>query len=167
MGKVGMMFARNAILALAIVGTTGGAFAAQHNGQRLTPAEMTAMGRTGAGTGTSGIATIQMTVLSGNPAMAGLYTIRLTAPPNTRIEAHSHRDTRSAVVVSGTWYFGYGPHYDESALKLLPAGSFYTEPGGVAHFAQTRGDSVTLIITGYGPSDTVYVDPAHAPPAAR
>jgi uncharacterized RmlC-like cupin family protein len=125
------------------------------------------MGQTGAGTGTSGVASIQMTVLSGNPAMPGLYTIRLTAPPNTRIEAHTHRDMRSAVVVSGTWYFGYGPRYDESALKLLPAGSFYTEPGGMPHFAQTRGDGVTLIITGYGPSDTTYVNPAHAPPAAR
>jgi uncharacterized RmlC-like cupin family protein len=128
---------------------------------------MTAMGQGAAGTGTSGVAAVQATVLEGNPAMPGLYVLRLTAAPNTRIEAHSHRDMRSAIVVSGNWYFGYGPRFDAGALKHLPAGSFYTEPGGQPHFAETRAEGVVLIITGYGPSDTVYVDPAHAPPPAR
>jgi uncharacterized RmlC-like cupin family protein len=110
---------------------------------------------------------VQATVLEGNPAMPGLYVLRLTAAPNTRIEAHSHKDARSAIVVSGNWYFGYGPRFDAGVLKLLPAGSFYLEPGGQPHFAETRGEGVVLIITGYGPSDTVYVDPANAPPPAR
>jgi uncharacterized RmlC-like cupin family protein len=144
------------------------AVAAQDTPQkRLTPAEMNAMAQTGGGAGTSGVAGIQTTVLSGNPATAGLYTLRLSLPPNTRIEAHSHRDTRTAVVVSGTWYFGYGPRHQEAALKALPPGSFYTEPGGQPHFAQTRGEGVVIFITGYGPTDTVYIDPANAPPAAR
>ena len=72
-------------------------------------------------------------------------------------------DNRSAIVVSGTWYFGYGKQFDEKALKTLPPGSFYTEPPVANHFAMTRGDAVVIQITGTGPSGTVYVDPAHDP----
>src|SRR6267143_193285 len=39
----------------------------------------------------------------------------------------------------------------------LPAGSFYTEPSGVAHFAETPAEPVVVYLTGDGPSDTQYV----------
>ena len=158
---------RNAVPLAAMLLAPLALHAAQDSGTRLTPAEMSAMAQSAAGAGTSGVAGIQTIVLTGNPAMPGLYTLRLTAPPNTRIQAHSHRDARSAMVVSGNWYFGYGAKFDAAALKALPPGSFYTEPAGQPHFAETRGDGVVLIITGYGPTDTVYVDPANAPPPAR
>ena len=132
------------------------AAAAQSGARRLTPAEIAALAAGGAGTGTSGVAGIRTTVLSGDPNAAGLYTIRLTVPPNTRIEAHTHRDARSATVVSGTWSLGYGRSFDAAALKALAPGSFYTEPAGEAHYAQTRTEAVVVDITGYGPSDTVY-----------
>ena len=48
----------------------------------------------------------------------------LRLPPNTKIQAHSHKDDRTAVVLSGVWYFGYGREFNEAALKELPAGSF-------------------------------------------
>ena len=47
-------------------------------------------------------------------------------------------------------------------LKALTPGAMYTEPGNVAHFAQTR-DEVIVQITGYGPSSTTYVNPADDP----
>jgi opacity protein-like surface antigen len=75
---------------------------------RLTPKEITAREAGGAGAGTSGVAGIQTTVLLGDPTKPGLYTIRLSIPPNTTIQAHTHRDDRSAIVMSGTWYFGFG-----------------------------------------------------------
>jgi hypothetical protein len=31
----------------------------------------------------------------------------------------------------------YGDHFDETKLKALPPGSFYTEPSGQTHFAET------------------------------
>ena len=130
---------------------------------RLTPAEIGARAQSAAGAGTSGVATIRTTVLFGDPTKAGLYSLRLTVPPNTRIAAHTHRDERSGVVVAGTWFFGYGRDAGEAALKALPAGSFYTEPAGVAHFATTKDEPVEIMITGYGPSDTQYVDPANDP----
>jgi quercetin dioxygenase-like cupin family protein len=125
--------------------------AAAINQIRLTAGEITAREALGAGPGTSGVAGIQTTVLLGDPTKPGLYTIRLSIPANTTIQAHTHRDNRSAVVMSGTWYFGYGPVADADATKPLPPGSVYTEPGGVAHFALTRAEPVVVYITGFGP----------------
>ena len=73
---------------------------------------------------------------------------------------HTHRDNRSAVVVSGTWYFGYGSVAAPAATKALGPGSFYTEPAGDAHFAITRAQPVTVIISGYGPTDTRFLGSA-------
>ena len=67
-------------------------------------------------------------------------TIYAAAAPSAKYEdlAHSHQDDRTACVLSGDWYFGYGREFDEAALKEMPAGSFYTEPPGVEHFGQTK-----------------------------
>ena len=126
------------------------------SGSRLTPREIADLAQSGPGAGTSGVAGIRTTVLEGDPTKPGLYTIRLSVPAKTRIKAHSHRDDRSATVVSGTWYLGYGDRFDAKALKALPPGSFYTEPPGLLHFAQTSDEPVVLHITGYGPTDTIY-----------
>ena len=128
-------------------------------GRRLTPREIADLVQVGPGAGTSGVAGIRTTVLEGDPTKTGLYTIRLHVPAKTRIEAHSHRDDRSATVVSGTWYLGYGDRFDPKALKALPPGSFYTEPPGRLHFAQTAAEPVVVHITGYGPTDTTYAQP--------
>lgn len=121
---------------------------------RLSPAEIASKGKGGAGPGTSGIQGIRTTVLFGDPARPGPYTIEIRVPPHTRIAAHTHRDRRSAVVVSGQWFFGYGAALAEDRLKLLPAGSFYTEPANDAHFALTRDEPAVVYITGEGPTDT-------------
>jgi hypothetical protein len=67
-----------------------------------------------------------------------------------------------AAVVSGTWQFGYGDRFDENALKRLPPGSVYSEPGGGNHFARTGAEPVLVQITGIGPTDTRYVNPSDA-----
>jgi quercetin dioxygenase-like cupin family protein len=131
--------------------------------QRRTPAEYGAEVAGGAGRGTSGVAGIQTTVLKGDPEKPGLYTLLLRIPPGTRIAAHDHPDDRVGTVVSGTWYFGYGRAFDAKALRALPPGSFYTEPPGDAHFAETRESEVLLQVTGVGPSGTAYVRAEDAP----
>lgn len=140
------------------------ASAATPEGQlRLDLKDIAALSRQHAGAGTSGVAGIQTTRLSGDPAAAGPYTIALRVPAHTVIAAHTHRDDRSAVVVSGTWWFGYGPVNTREHLKTLGPGSFYTEPGGQAHFARTGDQAVVVYITGVGPTDTRYLDASHAP----
>jgi pimeloyl-ACP methyl ester carboxylesterase/uncharacterized RmlC-like cupin family protein len=125
---------------------------------RLTPMEIQGMAKGGAGAGTSGVSGITTTTLEGDPTKPGPYTIEIRVPPNTRIAAHSHRDDRSGVVVSGTWYFGYGTRPDEAQLKALPRGSFYIEPAGAPHFAMTRGEAAVVYLSGTGPTSTEYVE---------
>jgi pimeloyl-ACP methyl ester carboxylesterase/uncharacterized RmlC-like cupin family protein len=126
--------------------------------ERFSPADFKFPGRGNPGTGSSGISGIQTVVLKGDPDRAGVYTIMLRVPAHTQIQAHSHRDDRVATVISGTWHIGYGDRFDESKLKALPPGSFYTEPPGETHFAETGDEAVVVQITGYGPSSTDYVD---------
>jgi uncharacterized RmlC-like cupin family protein len=152
-------FAAPALFVMAI----GVAYANPADQIRLTPEEIMVKSVAGAGAGTSGVSGIGTTVLQGNPSRPGIYTIRLSIPANTVIAAHTHRDNRAAVVMSGTWYFGYGRVANEAATKPLGPGSFYTEPGGVAHFALTKSEPVVVDITGFGPSDTIYLNPANDP----
>jgi uncharacterized RmlC-like cupin family protein len=132
---------------------------------RLVPTEVDALPAHNAGAGTSGVAGIRSTVVAGDPTQPGPYTIRLSVPANTKIQAHSHRDSRTAVVVAGVWFFGYGSVAAQAAEKALPVGSFYAEPAGVAHFAETKQDAVLVYITGNGPTDTVYVKASDEPGA--
>jgi hypothetical protein len=140
---------------------------AQGDGLRLTPAEVKWPAPAAGGVGTSGVAGTQTVVVKGDPTKPGLYTLLLRVGPNTRIEAHAHPDDRVATVISGTWYFGYGKQFNDAGLKMLPAGSIYTEPPNAYHFATTRGEGVVIQITGTGPSGTAYADPANDPARKR
>lgn len=133
---------------------------------RFTPGEVRANQSGANQIGSSGLTGVSTRILAGDPSKPGLYTIILSVPPNTTIAGHSHRDDRMATVVSGTWRFGYGDRFDEKALKALPPGSVYSEPGGANHFAQTGSEPVLVQISGFGPTDTRYFDPALAPKTA-
>lgn len=152
------------ILMAVVLAAATFAATARNRQQRLTPPEYEKIAPANATTGTSGVAGLETRVLKGVPSATGVYTILLTIPPHTRIAAHDHPDDRVATVVSGIWYFGYGPKFDEGALKALPPGSFYTEPPGQPHFARIGETTVVLQITGVGPTGTTYVD---APPTPK
>src|SRR4051812_6473768 len=130
---------------------------------RMTPAEVRSSQTGSDQIGSSGLAGVSTKVVFGDPSRSGFYTIVLSVPAHTTIQAHSHRDDRVAVVVSGTWHFGYGDRFNEQALKSLPPGSVYSEPGAVTHFAQTGADPVLVEISGFGPTDTHYFDPSNTP----
>ena len=131
-----------------------------------TPAELAAIPATG-GAGGSGNPKVQVVTLLGDPSQPGPYSQLLRVAPHASIPAHHHAGNRVGTVLSGTWHFAYGSHFDESALKTLPAGSVYTEPAGSAHFAQTGDEAVTVLVTGYGPTDTRYENPVEDPRATR
>jgi len=130
---------------------------------RMTPAEIRATALGDNQIGSSGLPGVHTKVVFGDPSKAGFYTILLFVPAQTTIQAHSHRDDRVAVVVSGEWHLGYGNHFDAKSLKTLPPGSVYSEPGGDNHFAQTESDAVIVEISGYGPTDTRYVEAKNDP----
>jgi quercetin dioxygenase-like cupin family protein len=97
-------------------------------------------------------------VLVGDPNKPGIYAERVKMPANIRVAPHAHLDEfRMVTVLSGTLYFAFGETFDESKLKPLPAGSFFIEPKGVAHYAMTKGE-VILQLDAIGPTGTVYVE---------
>ena len=106
---------------------------------------------------------LQTLIISGNAKAPALYTIMFKLPPNTKIPPHSHPDVRSCFVLSGTWYFAYGDTRNEAELKALLAGSYYTEPAGANHFAETRDEQVVAECTAVGPTGTTFVNPADDP----
>jgi quercetin dioxygenase-like cupin family protein len=93
----------------------------------------------------------------------GVYVERVRFPANAVSQPHSHPEARSYVVISGTWYVGYGDSYDSAKLKALPPGSFYTEPANVTHFSLTKDEPVVVQISGDGPSATRFVDAGQVP----
>jgi pimeloyl-ACP methyl ester carboxylesterase/quercetin dioxygenase-like cupin family protein len=125
---------------------------------RLTPSEIRAASTRSDQIGSSGLPGVTTRVLAGDPSRSGLYTIVLFVPAHTTIQAHSHRDDRTATVISGQWQFGYGDHFEAASLKRLPPGSVYSEPAGTNHFARTLAEPALVEITGVGPTDTKYVE---------
>ncbi len=160
------MFIRPVVTAIAIAFLSVAAVSATARSlpeMRLTPAEIQASTLDNNQIGSSGLPGVRAKVIFGDPSKAGFYTILLFVPANTTIQAHSHRDDRVAVVVAGEWHLGYGNHFDSKALKTLPPGSVYSEPGGDNHFAQTGAEAVIVEISGYGPTDTRYFEAANTP----
>src|ERR1700736_2926371 len=115
---------------------------------RITPQEIRASALDSNQIGSSGLPGVHTKVLVGDPSKEGFYAILFFVPAHTTIQAHSHRDDRVATVVSGEWHLGYGKHFDAKALKTLPPGRVYSEPGGDNHFARTEADAVMGEISG-------------------
>ena len=95
--------------------------------------------------------------LMGSPEAAGLYAYRARFPGNFRNEPHAHPDDRIVTVIAGTLHVGYGERFDEHALKVMPAGSVWTEPAGQAHFVYAPEPGVVIQVVGIGPSATIPV----------
>ncbi len=131
-----------------------------------TPVELAATGATG-GAGGSGNAKVEVVTILGDPSKSGPYSQLLRVGPHAEIAAHHHGGDRIGTVLSGTWMFGYGPKFDRTQLRTLPVGSVYTEPSGRPHFAMTGDEAVTVLITGNGPTDTIYENPADDPTAGQ
>ena len=118
----------------------------------LTPAEMKWQSQ--GGLAAPGMEQIN---LVGDPAKPGPYTVRLKFPKGFRVAPHTHPDSREVTVLSGTFATGYGEMFDATKLKILPAGSFYTEPVNVPHYIEIK-EEVVLQVSGTGPSGRRFVD---------
>ena len=59
--------------------------------------------------------------------------------------------------------YGNGPKFDRRKLTVMPVGSISTQPSGSPHFAATGDESAVTEVTGYGPTDIVYENPADDP----
>ena len=94
----------------------------------------------------------EFSTLVGDRSKPGMYIQLVRWPAHAIYKAHSHPDDRYAVVLSGTFYHGYGDKFDESKLERRPTGSFFTEPARLRHFGVTKDEGTILYFVGTGPS---------------
>jgi anti-sigma factor ChrR (cupin superfamily) len=102
-------------------------------------------------------------VLEGDPAAPGLFTMRLKAPAGYRIPPHTHPRVERVTVIRGTFRLGMGREFDEQRLEDLPAGSFFTMPPGMVHFAAVGDDGAEIQLNGIGPWEINYINPQDDP----
>jgi quercetin dioxygenase-like cupin family protein len=105
-------------------------------------------------------------VLEGDPTKPGLFTMRIQLPANYLIPPHRHPEAERVTVLDGSVSVGFGEKVDKKKSTHFRAGSFYLNPAGAAHFVWTK-DGCTVQITGVGPWQLKYVNPADDPRATR
>ncbi len=97
----------------------------------------------------------------GDPAKPGMFVQRYKLPAGLKLMPHSHPDSpRTVAVMSGTLYYALGDKWDETKMRALPAGTFFTEAPNAAHYAWAKDGEVVLQLTSAGPTGTVLVPPA-------
>jgi quercetin dioxygenase-like cupin family protein len=104
----------------------------------------------------------QFTVLEGDPGQPGVFTMRIRMPDGFVIAPHWHSGVERVTVLSGVFNLGHGDVVDRTAARRLGAGSYFSLPPGMRHFAITEGETV-IQLTSVGPWELTYVNPADDP----
>lgn len=101
---------------------------------------------------------IKTSVLYGDPTKPGYYVMFYVIPDGLKLPPHFHPESRTVVVVTGKFYYGYGSTFDESKMYEMPQGTYFTEPGNQHHYAYAKAGEVLLYVAGFGPTGTSYVE---------
>jgi quercetin dioxygenase-like cupin family protein len=104
----------------------------------------------------------EFAVLQGDPSKAEPFTVRLRFPNGYKIPPHTHPTTENVTVLSGTFLTGMGARFVESELNAYGHGDFISVPGGHAHFAMARGQTIVQV-NAIGPFALTYVNPDGTP----
>jgi len=108
----------------------------------------------------------KLAVVSGDPSATGPYVVQLAMPGNYRIAPHYHPTDEHVKVVHGTFLVGMGDTVNLSKTKRLAVGDTITATAGTHHFGETKGRT-TVEVSGMGPFQLTYVNPADMPKAAK
>lgn len=107
----------------------------------------------------------KISVLEGDPAKEGPFTMRIMLPANYKIPPHWHPANEHVTVLKGSFYMGTGEEYNAAKAKKLDAGGFAMMPAKFVHYAFTKGEAV-LQLHGIGPWGITYVNKADDPRTA-
>jgi len=98
-------------------------------------------------------------ILFGHPSKAGVFVMRAKFPAGYKITPRWRPDAwRTAVVLSGTFYYGLGEQWDESKLTAYPPGTFFAHPSKHAHFAWAKDGEVIVQFTAMGPTKVTLIE---------
>jgi hypothetical protein len=104
----------------------------------------------------------ELAVVSGNPAAAEPFVIRLRVPAGYKVAPHWHPTDEHVTVISGTFALGMGEKFDKASMKDMPAGSYGMLPAEMRHYAMAKTAAVVQV-HGMGPFVLNYVNPADDP----
>ena len=106
---------------------------------------------------------MMITLLAGDPAKPGPFTLRLTMPANTVIALHTHSKDESVTVISGDFYHGHDKTIDKSKGTEVHSGGFVFLPADHVHSLWTGSEPAVIQVTGTGPFGVQYLNPADDP----
>jgi hypothetical protein len=105
----------------------------------------------------------QMAVVKGDPSKAGDFTVRVKMPANYAVPPHHHPgDETVRVMGAGTLSYGMGDKLDRSNIGSLTKGYHVTMAAGMNHYVFTT-DPIEVQVSGTGPFQIIYADPADDP----
>jgi hypothetical protein len=92
----------------------------------------------------------QMSIVSGDPSKAGLFSILVKIPAGTVIQPHWYLGDENIVSLRGTFQMGKGDTFDAGKLQTLNPGAVWHISAKMHYFAEAK-DSATILIYGQGP----------------
>jgi quercetin dioxygenase-like cupin family protein len=95
----------------------------------------------------------------GDEKATGPYLFRVRLESGARIPPHTHPDTRSTTVLSGTIHVGFGATFDEARVVAVPAGAVYVAPAGTPHYVWARDGAAEYQESGVGPTAVIPIEP--------
>ena len=107
----------------------------------------------------------RVAVISGDPAKAGPFTVRVDMPPEYAIRPHHHPTGEELRLIDGTLHLGHGSKWDEKTMKAMAAGQPVTLGPKEPHFLHAAS-RVVMEVQSTGPFAITYVDPKDDPRAA-
>jgi quercetin dioxygenase-like cupin family protein len=80
--------------------------------------------------------------LFGDPAKPRAFVTRIRMPDGMKLAPHYHPVLENVTVLQGTLMIGVGDKMDVAKMITLPAGSFFSVPAGVHHYAMAKGETI-------------------------
>jgi hypothetical protein len=104
---------------------------------------------------------VELAVVRGDPMKPGQFALRLKMPDAYKIPPHWHTHDEELTVISGTLVMHMGDSMTAEAHNLSQ-GAYHFLPGKMHHAAEAKGETIVQV-TGTGPFDIHYLNPADNP----
>jgi quercetin dioxygenase-like cupin family protein len=105
-------------------------------------------------------------VIAGDPASAGLVTVRFEMPAGYVIPPHFHPTDEHITVLKGSFSIGMGDVVDKTHALTLSPGGYGVATANMHHYAYTT-TGATIQVHLQGPFAITYVNPADDPSKKR
>jgi len=105
-------------------------------------------------------------VVSGDPAKAGPFTVRMKFPADYAVPAHHHPTDEHVTVVSGKVLFGMGDKADKAKAKWMATGEKGTAMAKMNHFVFTSAPA-EVEVSAIGPFAITYANPTDDPRGSK